>query len=40
MQFGVPVKNGNKRLYPAKITCELQLCAAATTEKLDSDPNA
>ena len=27
----VPVKNGNKRLYPAKITCELQLCATPTT---------
>ena len=31
MQSRVPVKNGNKRLYPAKITCELQLCATATT---------
>ena len=26
----VPVKNGNKHLYTAKITCESQLCATAT----------
>ena len=31
MQSRVPVKNGNKRLYPAKITRELLLCATATT---------
>ena len=28
--WGVPFENGNKRLYPAKTTCELQLCATAT----------
>ena len=27
----IPVKNSNKRRYPAKITCELQLCATAKT---------
>ena len=31
MQSRLPVKNGNKLLYPAKITRELMLCATATT---------
>ena len=36
MQSRVPVKNGNKRLYPAKITRELLLCATATTTTVDA----
>ena len=32
-----PVKNGNKRLYPAKITCEMQLCATATSTTTNHD---
>ena len=31
VQSKVPAKNGNKSLYPAKITRELLLCAKATT---------
>ena len=33
MQLGyqLKTKNGKKRLYPAKITCEMELCATATT---------
>ena len=36
MQSRVPVKNGNKRLYPAKITRELLLCATSTTTTVDA----
>ena len=35
MATKVSVKNGNKRRYPAKITCELQLCATTTATTTD-----
>ena len=31
MHFGYQLKKGNKRLYLAKIICEVQLCATAAT---------
>ena len=36
IQSMVPVKNGNKHIYPAKITRELLLCVTATTTTLQT----